>query len=97
MLSEPILHAGLEIKQLETVLRDVHQSLVRAGSLSARTPPVDQRTRDVLISAIQEGLDDLVQVQSTPERHTMQGRLHELSQFSHELDALEQLLSSNKG
>jgi hypothetical protein len=97
MLSEPILHSSLEIKRLETVLRDAHQSLVRAGSLSARAPAVDQRTRDVLISAIQDGLDDLVQVQSMPERHTMQGRLHELARFSHELDALEQLLSSNKG
>jgi hypothetical protein len=96
MYTEPALQIGLEIRRIESMLRDAHQSLVRAGSLSDRTPAVEQRTCDVLIAAIQDGLDDLARVQTRPDREHFRGRIRELARFSHELDSLERLLSSRQ-
>jgi hypothetical protein len=96
MYTVPALQTGLEIRRIESMLRDAHQSLVRAGTLSDRTPTVDQRTCDVLIAAIQDGLDDLARAQARPDRDHFRGRLRELARFSHELDSLERLLSSGQ-
>ena len=96
MYTEPAVQTALEIRRIESMLRDAHQSLVRAGSLSDRTPAVDQRTCDVLIAAIQDGLDDLARAQARPDREHFRGRIRELAQFSHELDSLERLLSSRQ-